>query len=102
VLLVALASIDRIEDVGETLFVGAGHTATESARALAETSPRSSDAATTSTRVSQESAQFLCDAGDPKKLVASARHEVDQEVDVALGRRITRASDPKTRGLAAW
>ena len=41
----------RLEDVGEPLLVGSGHRATESARALDETSSRNSEVATTSTLV---------------------------------------------------
>jgi hypothetical protein len=88
VLLVALASIDGVEDVGEPLFVGADHTATESARALAETSTRRSEASHHVHADFEKFAHLLCDTGDSKKFVASARQEVDQKVDVALRGRI--------------
>lgn len=48
-------ALDGAQDVGEPLVLGAARTATASAWALEETSPRSSEVATTSTRVPRSS-----------------------------------------------
>lgn len=84
-----VAQHDRVQDVGEPLCISSGshgHRVGESTcRNFTAQQRRGYDVHASS----QDLAQFLGDAGKPKQLVPSAWHEIDQEVDVALGCCVT-------------